>query len=77
MMASSWRAVASGQLSGAVKMAFFKAEAHPQSRGALAKAFTAALMIVCALRTFLFRYSMTVSTVSASCAGCQQPESNQ
>ncbi len=33
---------------------------------------SASFMINCALRTFLFRYSITVSTLTASWPGCQQ-----
>ena len=65
MMASSLRAVASGQWSGAVKIAFFSAELHLHSRGARVRVLTAPFIINCALRTFLFKYSMTVSTVTA------------
>src|SRR5205809_956345 len=72
MMAASLCAVASGQWFGAVKIAFFNAELHLHSRGAVLSDLTAFFIIIWALRTFLFRYSMTVSTVTASCAGCQQ-----
>jgi hypothetical protein len=77
MMAASLRVVASGHKSGAVKIAFFKADPHLHSRGLLARPLTAARMITWAFLTFLFRYSMTASTVTASWLGCQQPESSQ
>src|SRR5215475_10817432 len=72
MMACSRRAVASGHKFGAVKIAFFRAEPHLQARGCVPRALTACFMINWALRTFLLRYSITVSTVTASCPGCQQ-----
>ena len=72
MIASSFLFVASGQRPGAVKMAFFRAEPQPQARGLSASRLAASFMMTCALRTFLFRYSTTVSTETASCSSCQQ-----
>ncbi len=77
MMAASLAVVASGHKSGAVKIACFKADPHLYARGLLARPLTAARMMTCAFLTFLFRYSITASAVTASWPGCQQPESNQ
>src|SRR5712671_54418 len=66
MMADSLRVVASGHKSGAVKIAFFKADPHLHSRGLLASALTASRIITWAFLTFLFRYSITAFAVTAS-----------
>ena len=72
MIASSFFVVASGQSSGGVKMAFLMAEPQAQARSAAASLLTASRMMTCAFRTFLFKYSTTVSTDTASCSSCQQ-----
>src|SRR5215213_8845675 len=72
MMASSFFVVASGQRFGAVKIACCSAEPHLQSRSDSRNRLRASRRIVWAFRTFLFKYSTTVSTLTASCPGCQQ-----
>src|SRR5688572_19558055 len=66
MMASSLFVVAAGQRSGAVKIALFRADPHLQVRSVFRNRFIDSRIMIWALRTFLFRYSMTVSTLTAS-----------
>src|ERR1044071_8983925 len=72
MIASSFRVVAPGQRSCGVKMAFLSAEPHAHPRPAEARRLTDSRIIACSLRTFLLRFSTTVSTETASCSSCQQ-----
>src|SRR3712207_552672 len=72
MIAESFRVVASGQRSGAVNIAFLSAEPHEHVGSDAASLWTASRMMTWALRTFLLRYSTTVSTETASCSSCQQ-----
>src|SRR5215813_13395412 len=66
MIAASFFFVSAGITSGCVRIAWRSADPHLHSRGEWANLRTASRMIVCALEEFLFRYSMIISTVTAS-----------
>src|SRR5262245_22881263 len=72
MIAASFFLVSAGTAAGCVRIAWRSAAPHLQARGVAARRRTASRMITCALAEFLFRYSMIISTVTASWSGCQQ-----
>src|SRR5687767_2586443 len=72
MIASSFLKVSSGHRSGAVKIAFLIASRYWFGVSFAATRCTASFKISCALRTFLFKYSITMSTVTSSWPSCQQ-----
>src|SRR6185437_905415 len=67
----SLRRVSKGMVVRSVKIACSSAEPHLQER-VFGISATVCRTTLHAFSAFLFRYEITVSTVTASCSGCQQ-----